>query len=175
MVGPHLARTCASERGEKANRCENGQGGQQKGDCIERRNIKRSRSYFHAERNTDDFRMVLKAKFETLPLAWRLGLDPDEIGFVDFGRFVQAVRRVGYECNVPALWHNLGADVLGFLSLHELDPHSAAALDKFRYLCISRFGDMHTAWCLLFDRRRLNVVMMQEFTEAAVELGYGPG
>lgn len=173
MVGPHRARTCASQRGESTSHCVTGEGGQQKGDCVKRHNIRRSRSYFNCERDTDDFRTVLKAKFETLPLAWRLGLDPDEIGFVEFGRFVQAVHRVGYECNIRALWHNLGGDVLGVLSLHELDPSSATALDNFQCLCISRFGNMHTAWRQLLNRQRSNVITLQEFTKAVTELGYG--
>mmetsp|Transcript_53065 Transcript_53065/g.123516 ORF Transcript_53065/g.123516 Transcript_53065/m.123516 type:complete len:125 (+) Transcript_53065:59-433(+) len=94
MAGPQLERRCASERGERH--------GKAKASAT-----RKSHSYFARDRDIDEFREVLRAKFETLTRAWRLGLDPGERGFLQFGDFVKAVKRVGYEGNVRSLWYNL--------------------------------------------------------------------
>ena len=83
-----------------------------------------------------------------------------------------AVRHMGAAQNARSLWFNLDVDQSGTLSLYDLDPLAAHALDRFRYLCTSRYGSMAKAFKGLLDVNGSGVLEMEEFLVAMATVGY---
>ena len=90
--------------------------------------------------DVQDFLKLLRRKCGSVVRAWRTALDKDGGSELEFCEFVSAVRQMGSGIgqNARSLWFNLDVDQSGTLSLYDLDPTAAHALDKFRYLCTSR-------------------------------------
>ena len=90
--------------------------------------------------DVQDFLKLLRRKCGSVVRAWRMALDKDGGSELEFCEFVSAVRQMGSGMgqNARSLWFNLDVDQSGTLSLYDLDPIAAHALDKFRYLCTSR-------------------------------------
>jgi len=154
-TGPHLQRRMKAESG---------------GDPAA---VKRtSTTFFKNDSNTAEFLQVLKSKFGTVTRAWRMGLDADESGLLDFREFCQALKELGYSGNLRALWYNLDDDNSGNIGLKELDAVAAQAFEKFRYRCNSKYGSISNTWDQLLDRDHSGTVSYAEFWEAVQEVGY---
>eukprot|EP00747_Dinoflagellata_sp_TGD_P165627 gnl/TRDRNA2_/TRDRNA2_187163_c0_seq1.p1 gnl/TRDRNA2_/TRDRNA2_187163_c0~~gnl/TRDRNA2_/TRDRNA2_187163_c0_seq1.p1 ORF type:complete len:456 (+),score=80.00 gnl/TRDRNA2_/TRDRNA2_187163_c0_seq1:96-1463(+) len=157
MVGPHLERRCATERGEETGV----------------KSVHQQHSYFNCTRNTDEFCEVLKAKYGSVARAWRVALDADSSGLLDFREFVAAMKDVGYQGNLRSLWYNLDIDQSGYVSLYELDKDAAKAYDKFRVRCTRKYKTIANCWDKLLDDDHSGTVALGEFVSAAVaELEY---
>lgn len=152
--GPHLRRRVRLEAGEH------------KGQA--RQNV----SFFSAESDVEEFKKVLQTKFGSVTRAWRVGLDADDNGMLDFKEFIEATRHIGYVGNLRTLWFNLDRDGSGAISLKELDPSAAHDLDKFRFRCTSKFGSMEACWQKRLDKDRSGFVQIEEFEAFAGEIGY---
>eukprot|EP00933_Yihiella_yeosuensis_P028197 TRINITY_DN22014_c0_g2_i2.p1 TRINITY_DN22014_c0_g2~~TRINITY_DN22014_c0_g2_i2.p1 ORF type:complete len:415 (-),score=43.52 TRINITY_DN22014_c0_g2_i2:219-1463(-) len=152
--GPHLQRRMLSESGMLS--------GTTRSSC----------SFFVAESATEEFKMVLIQKFGTLTRAWRVGLDDDQGGTLSFREFANALKELGYTGNIRTLWFNLDDDYSGSISLKEIDPQAAHALEKFRVRCTETFGTMENMFHTLMDQDHSGTVALPEFVEAATELGY---
>ncbi|CAE7180467.1 unnamed protein product [Symbiodinium pilosum] len=126
--------------------------------------------------DVQDFLKLLRRKCGSVVRAWRTALDKDGGSELEFCEFVSAVRQMGSGIgqNARSLWFNLDVDQSGTLSLYDLDPTAAHALDKFRYLCTSRYGSINAAFEQLLDVKRSGVVTLQGFIDAVKELGYEP-
>lgn len=160
-TGPHLARRCAEERGDKARH-----------KSMEK---KVARSYFALERDTDEFCKVLTSKYGTITRGWRVAMDTDNSGSLDFREFVAALKKIGFTGNYRTLWHNLDTDQSGYIGLPELDPVAAHALDRFRVVLTTRFGSIAKAWSMALDQDHSGMVNVDEFVFSAKELGYCEG
>ncbi|CAE7467508.1 DES [Symbiodinium microadriaticum] len=126
--------------------------------------------------DVQDFLKLLRRKCGSVVRAWRVALDKDGGSELEFCEFVSAVRQMGSGSgqNARSLWFNLDVDQSGTLSLYDLDPIAAHALDKFRYLCTSRYGSINAAFEQLLDTSRSGVVTLENFIEAVRDLGYEP-
>lgn len=122
--------------------------------------------------DVQDFLKLLRRKFGTLVRAWRVALDKDSGSELDFCEFVAAVRQMGAGQNARSLWFNLDVDQSGTLSLYDLDPIAAHALDKFRYLCTSQYGSIQNAFANVLDLNKSGMIDIDEFIECTGEMGY---
>ena len=122
--------------------------------------------------DVQDFLKLLRRKYGTLVRAWRFALDTDSGSELEFCEFVAAVRQMGAGQNARSLWFNLDVDQSGTLSLYDLDPIAAHALDKFRYLCTSRFGSIQAAFAGFLDLNKSGMIDLDEFVECMEGLGY---
>merc|ERR1740129_200115 len=133
---------------------------------------RQSSSFFKRSTDIEEFISVLESKFGSVTRAWRVGLDRDDSGLLDFREFCAATKEIGYVGNTRTLWFNLDTDNSGTISLKELDPHAANALEKFRVLCNRKYKTIANAWELLLDQDKSGTVSLAEFEEAAAHLGY---
>jgi len=154
-VGPHLRRRMKVQAGE---------------DISQERTT--SSFFSTAESDVDEFRQVLKRKFGSVTRAWRVGLDEDASGILDFYEFCAATKAIGYTGNLRSLWYNMDIDHSGNISLKELDEVAAKALEKFRYLSTKRYETMEGLWMKLLDQDRSGFVGYAEFSTHVRELGY---
>jgi len=159
--GPHLRRRMQMEKGETVH---------QPGKGALRR---ASTSFFQRDTVVEEFVAVLESKFGSITRAWRVGLDEDGSGSLDFREFCNATRQLGYVGNLRTLWFNLDTDSSGSVGLKELDPVACAALEKFRAKCTTGYGTMRAMWDTLLDQDRSGTVSHAEFVEHAGGLGYG--
>ena len=122
--------------------------------------------------DVQDFLKLLRRKFGTLVRAWRFALDLKSEGELEFCDFVAAVRHMGAGHNARSLWFNLDLDQSGTLSLYDLDPVAAHALDKFRYVCTSRYGSIRAAFAEWLDLNKSGIIDLDEFIECMGKVGY---
>lgn len=122
--------------------------------------------------DVQDFMKLLRRNYGTLVRAWRVALDKDSGSELEFCEFVAAVRQMGAGQNARSLWFNLDVDQSGTLSLYDLDPTAAHALDKFRYLCTSQYGSIQNAFANVLDLNKSGMIDIDEFIECMEEMGY---
>jgi len=133
---------------------------------------RRSTTFFKHESDVEEFRDVLRRKFGSITRAWRVGLDSDDSGFLDFREFNAAVKSLGFTGNLRTLWFNLDEDDSGSISLKELDPKASAALEKFRALSTRAFGSIPDMWRDCLDQDNSKTVSFNEFHTNIGVLGY---
>lgn len=122
--------------------------------------------------NLDGFLSCMRSKFGTMVRAWHMCIDPDGTGTVTMAEFTSALRHIGYIGNLKTLWYQLDKDGSGAISLAELDPKSAALLEKFRVKCIRAYGSMDEAWDNCVDMDRSGFVGLLEFALGVERVGY---
>lgn len=105
-VGPHLKRRMRAESGRTPDQSPQASGS--------------GPSFFSSSSDLEEFKMVLRHKFGSIARAWRVGLDRDESGLLDFREFCAAMRAIGYVGNLRTLWFNMDADNSGALGTHFL-------------------------------------------------------
>lgn len=152
--GPHLRRRIVIESGQH--------------ESITRK----PNTFFAKDTDVDEFREVLTSKFGSITRAWRMGLDADNSGLLDFREFCSAVKSLGFTGNLRTLWFNLDTDDSGSISLKELDAPAAAALEKFRARSTLSHGSIPNMWRSCLDRDHSKTVSYQEFAAHVGELGY---
>lgn len=118
------------------------------------------------------FKTLLKRKFGNVVRGWRLGLDNDGNGRLSYMEFCTAVRGLGYEGAIKALWHSLDTDKTGWVSLDELVPGAARELRIFRGLLEKKYSDIETAWRRGLDLDGSGGMRLDEFEEACSRIGY---
>mmetsp|Transcript_123 Transcript_123/g.264 ORF Transcript_123/g.264 Transcript_123/m.264 type:complete len:428 (+) Transcript_123:92-1375(+) len=153
-TGPHLKRRMEAESGRKAG------------------HTRSSTTFFASKDAEDEFKTVLITKFGSLTRAWRVGLDADENGMLDFREFTRATSELGYIGNIRTLWYLLDDDSSGFISLKELDPGAFYALEKFRALSTTQYDSIPKMWKFVMDKDRSNSVGFEEFVQGTKILGY---
>jgi len=123
-------------------------------------------------KEVQEFLKMLRMNFGTVVRAWRLVLDVKSCGRVDFRQFIAGIRKIGWSRNARTLWFNLDVPQSCYVSLYELDPTAANALDRFRYRCTSQHGSMEAAFQACIDQDGSGRCSMAEFKEGARKLGY---
>jgi len=165
-VGPHLKRRQRQESGDG-----NGWRGSSAA-LLTGGTTHKSNSFFHADTDIEEFRHLLKSNFGTLCRSWRLALDADESGLLDFREFSIALQGIGYQGNMRTLWFNLDDRQTGTICLREIDPKAYHALEKFRVMACRKYGGMMNCWDQLLDPDHSGTVSSAEFHTMMQELGY---
>mmetsp|Transcript_113714 Transcript_113714/g.361323 ORF Transcript_113714/g.361323 Transcript_113714/m.361323 type:complete len:427 (-) Transcript_113714:154-1434(-) len=155
-TGPHLARRLRQQRGEDATKA--------KRDATWHGTVHKS--------DVDEFKAVLKSKFGSVTRAWRLALDADNSGVLDFSEFCLATKSIGYIGDLRTLWFNMDRGTSGNISLNELDGPAALALEKFRVLATRNYGSIEDCWKRLVDEDASGFVQLAEFCSTVGQLGY---
>jgi len=123
-------------------------------------------------KDVQEFLKTLRMKFGSVTRGWRMVLDVEGIGKLDFCSFVGALRDMGCGHNARSLWFNLDMKQFGTISLYDLDPVAAHALDKFRYKCTSTYGTMEAAFGKM-DEERSGMISLSIFSKfIGVVFGY---
>lgn len=117
---------------------------------------------------------MLLRLYGTTVNAWRRGLDTGDKGRIDMCTFCNATRKMGIRGQIRSLWYCLDSQDIGYLSLYDIDREAAEALDKFRFLCTSKFGSMQQAWSTLLTQDVEFRVSGSQFISALDKLGYQP-
>jgi Ca2+-binding EF-hand superfamily protein len=158
-IGPHLERRRKVESGLD-------------GGWTTCNRARKGGSYFSRDTDIEELIDILRAKYGTLTRAWRVALDADESGLLDFREFSSALQSIGYVGNMRTLWFNLDDDNSGAISLKEIDPQAYASLEKFRAMAGKHYGGIINCWHQLLDQDKSGTVSFEEFHEALPELGY---
>lgn len=114
---------------------------------------------------------MLIAKYGSVTRGWRIGLDKDQNGILDFREMVDGMHRLGFIGNIKTLWFNLHADSSGNVSLKELDPVAAARLEKFRALSTTGYGSIDKMWSKVLDQDHSGTVSIAEFVNSVAVMG----
>lgn len=125
-----------------------------------------------ASNEINEFKAFLCRKYRNLVVAWRVGLDPDGDGKLQFTEFCAACRHMHYRGNLKALWNALDEDGTGFVTLDEVDPEAVEHLNDFTYLLSVFFGSIEEAWYSCLDRDGSERCTIEDFQRACKELGY---
>jgi len=97
-------------------------------------------------KTSTQFKATLIRKFGHLVRAWRNALDADGNGILTYLEFGPTVRQAGYEGSIRELWVDTGGLSGGAVSLYELDPVSAAKLERFKEEILVRFQTCEACW-----------------------------
>lgn len=120
-----------------------------------------------------EFKKLLINEYGNILRAWRLGMDADHNGKLDWREFQKACANVGFAGNRKELWSELDGDGSGYVSLAELDEAVAKQLDGLLGSCLKRFPSWEVGWQRTMDRRGDDKVPAQFFVEGARVWGFG--
>lgn len=119
-----------------------------------------------------DFKHLLLKSYMNFVRAWRLGLDRDHNGYLDYTEFKFAVKDVGYAGNPRELWGELDKNKNNKVSLRELDAPTAQVLADFNDIAVAKYGTWERAWQQAFDLRFDDRVKLMDFREGCITMGY---
>lgn len=114
---------------------------------------------------------MLKRRYGNLARAWRLALDLDASGKLTFPEFGPALRQLGYEGSIRALWMELDHDCSGVICLKEIAPKLHELLDRFLQFLLNQFDTCEEAWRSLAPRGQM-VLDVKDFINACTYLGW---
>lgn len=99
----------------------------------------------HAEA-IQHFQGFLVRTFGSVVRGWRLGLDVDGDGKLNWNEFCRQCRRIQYQGHLKVLFQSLDEDQSGFVSIRELDPESAQLIEDFVALLEQRSWTLDDVW-----------------------------
>lgn len=115
---------------------------------------------------------ILVRKYGTITAAWRHLLDPGHTGKLSFQEWSKALRHIGFEGSIPALYKILDDDDSGIVTFSEFMPQLAARMKEFKRKMRSRYGDdLDVIWKQIDDNGN-NQIDVQEFVEICGNIGY---
>lgn len=116
------------------------------------------------------FMHLLLSRYGSLTVAWRRFLDRDQtnkILYKDFGNICRTLRLQ----NVPGIWRALDKELIGCLTLHDVDQDSADALRLFKEWAEEYFGTVQCAFRML-DTSRSGALSFAQFRRALPNFGF---
>eukprot|EP00929_Paragymnodinium_shiwhaense_P083835 TRINITY_DN44797_c0_g2_i3.p1 TRINITY_DN44797_c0_g2~~TRINITY_DN44797_c0_g2_i3.p1 ORF type:complete len:1724 (+),score=625.26 TRINITY_DN44797_c0_g2_i3:115-5286(+) len=121
--------------------------------------------------DAEGLKQLLCKNYGTITAAWRQLLDRDGKNRISWVDFCNAVRGLGFQGNVKAIWKTLDEDGNGSISLDELDPEANTAITTFQGLLLGQFGSFAKAWKAL-DTKNARKFDEKTFIEKVAGLGY---
>ena len=73
---------------------------------------------------------------------WRFGFDFDFNGKLSFHEFCNACRLLGIAGNIRKIWSDLDTEDTGTVTLHDIEPAAAEAIDAFYAWAKKRDGNI---------------------------------
>lgn len=126
-----------------------------------------------AGKRKKEFKSLLLKSYGNYVRAWRVGLDRDHDGKLDYDEFKVACQDVGFSGARKATWDELDGNGTGYVSLSELDEHCAEMLQKFMHRAMKLHTGWDDAWATHFDPEGMDRVTMYDFIKGCRTLGYG--
>mmetsp|Transcript_11998 Transcript_11998/g.21255 ORF Transcript_11998/g.21255 Transcript_11998/m.21255 type:complete len:721 (+) Transcript_11998:50-2212(+) len=122
-------------------------------------------------RAASDVKARFLAKHNSYLRAWRIALDKDGSNQCNWDEFRDACRHLGYNDDVPGAWRALDSNLVGNISLQDLDPTADQALHGFRTWARSEFGSVK---CLFhaFDDDNSGEITFSEFRRSCRIYGF---
>jgi len=120
----------------------------------------------------EEFEELCRRKFGTLIGAWRQCLDFDGNGRLTFNEWCKALRVLGYNGDLKALWKKYDSEQKGYIALKDLSPEEDAVVKDLLQLLGDTFGHIDDAWKLGFKKDPLGAITEQVLTEACKKLNY---
>lgn len=111
------------------------------------------------------------AKYKSFLRAWRNGLDKDGSNQCNWDEFRDACRQIGYKEDVPGAWRAMDHNLIGNISLEDLDPGADRALQEFRNWARSEFGSVKCLF-LTFDDDDSGEISFAEFKKSCRIFGF---
>ncbi|CAJ1405684.1 unnamed protein product [Effrenium voratum] len=118
------------------------------------------------------FKTLLLKSYQNYVRAWRMGLDRDHNGHLDYNEFKMAVKDVGFAGHARELWEQLDENGNGVVSLWELDLATAQLLKQFNDCAEASFGSWRAAWMEVMDVRSDDRVKIADFRFGCDAIGY---
>lgn len=126
------------------------------------------------EPGLEDFRLHCNRMFGSCARAWRVGLDVKGFGLLSPSDFGKGCRSIGWKHPHHDLWCELSAAGAGVVTLRALDPETAQAIEHFKDVAQSKYGDLDSLWFQLLDPGATGAVSRTEFVADVVrELDIG--
>lgn len=97
-------------------------------------------------KTVEHFKKFIISRFGSLVVGWRRAYDPDSDGKLQFSEFCKITHSIGFRGALKQLWRGLDNDNTGFVSLEELDPDGAQALQEFARMLQEAYGTLEDAW-----------------------------
>lgn len=122
----------------------------------------------------NQLRRVLKNKYGSTAVAWKLALDPNFVGTTSFGRFNLILDDCAFKGNRKAIWQELlqkQPQKRTHINFQDIDPDAQAMLDSARNLLLDRFGSLREAWRKGLDTEKIERLCEEEFLKAWEVLG----
>jgi len=118
------------------------------------------------------FKTFLMHQYGSVVHAWRIGLDPDGDGKMQFTEFCARCRQIRFQGNLKALWLALDNSDQGYVSLEDLDPVAVAGFEDFRQLASIFFDDLDSLWLCCLDPDGSGKCSLDEFRQGCRRLRY---
>ncbi|CAE7842526.1 ALMT9 [Symbiodinium necroappetens] len=119
----------------------------------------------------DGVKKLLLHRYHRPVKVWRQLLDRDGSNRCNWHEFLFACKACGFHGDIPGAWRALDADLIGYITLKELDEDSYNTLMEFRTWALDEFGSAKGAFTV-FDRDGSNTLTFQEFRAACKIYGY---
>eukprot|EP00933_Yihiella_yeosuensis_P055287 TRINITY_DN5400_c0_g1_i2.p1 TRINITY_DN5400_c0_g1~~TRINITY_DN5400_c0_g1_i2.p1 ORF type:complete len:1082 (+),score=192.30 TRINITY_DN5400_c0_g1_i2:64-3309(+) len=117
-----------------------------------------------------DFMGFLIRNYGNLVRAWRLGLDADGDGKLNFTEFCNACKRIGFRDKLRTLWRALDPHGNGNVGLQELDKEAVYELEKFCRHLEENYLTLDDVWERVLDSDKSGRCTEKEFLAACETL-----
>eukprot|EP00930_Biecheleria_cincta_P031522 TRINITY_DN21877_c0_g2_i1.p1 TRINITY_DN21877_c0_g2~~TRINITY_DN21877_c0_g2_i1.p1 ORF type:complete len:719 (+),score=126.57 TRINITY_DN21877_c0_g2_i1:73-2229(+) len=124
-----------------------------------------------AREEKERFLAVLRSRYVSIIVAWRRLFDQNNTNRAWYKDFCQVCRVLRFQHNVAGLWRCFDRDSRGFISLRELDNHSADVLLNFKSWAESNFGSISHAFHV-FDSDGSKALSASTFKRKLRDFGF---
>jgi hypothetical protein len=118
----------------------------------------------------DRFVALLRSRYSNIIVAWRKLLDHDDTNRVSYKGFCEACRAVKFH-NIAGVWRALDVDLIGFISLRNVDKGAARILEDFKEWAENAFGTVQNAYRSL-DVKHKNSLSLPALSRSLNNFGY---
>jgi len=131
--------------------------------------VREERDRALCSRMVADFHGFLIRNFGSVVRAWRLGLDGNQDGKLNFNEFCGSCKKIGFRGRLKTLWRALDTDGTGYISLGELDPYARDLMEQFVQFLEENYRTLDDVWERVFDKNHSGRCTQEDFVVACKE------